>query len=212
VGWRVGRNCGECLRVLSSLYSPPSPHRLIPTSPPPPFPPCTYRRYQHNAPPYPYRTIGCVFSDTKFYGNIQANDSVLSCDFDFQDATCWKAMESTAINKLQQHHRPLPVPLIPAEPYMQVLPPQTTDNTIHSKTLSQPSLHLSPIPPHPLAPTTHPAHASTHPAHSSTHPTHSPHLPPPWYIWTGRGAGGIPSAAGDGVPPRRAAADDPLGQ
>lgn len=47
-----------------------------------------------------YRTIGCVFSNKHFMGNIQADDRVVNTNWDFEDEYMWKQMSSSMINTL----------------------------------------------------------------------------------------------------------------
>ena len=47
-----------------------------------------------------YRTIGCVFNNTNFMGNIQADDRVVNTNWDFEDEYMWKAMSSAMLNTL----------------------------------------------------------------------------------------------------------------
>lgn len=47
-----------------------------------------------------YRTIGCVFSNKAFMGNIQADDRVVNTNWEFEDEYMWKQMSSSMINSL----------------------------------------------------------------------------------------------------------------
>ncbi|KAK3741153.1 hypothetical protein QZH41_011834 [Actinostola sp. cb2023] len=44
-----------------------------------------------------YRTLGCIFSNSAFYANIQESGLISQCDFDVMNSSKWKAMESSAI-------------------------------------------------------------------------------------------------------------------
>jgi centrosomal protein CEP76 len=39
-----------------------------------------------------YRTVGCVFNDTEYYGNVQESDQVTKTNFDLADPRLWKNM------------------------------------------------------------------------------------------------------------------------
>lgn len=47
-----------------------------------------------------YRTIGCVFSNKCFMGNIQADDRVVNTSWDFEDEYMWKQMSTSMLNSL----------------------------------------------------------------------------------------------------------------
>ena len=41
---------------------------------------------------YLYRTVGCVFNDTEYYGNVQETDQVTKTNFNLNDPRHWKPM------------------------------------------------------------------------------------------------------------------------
>jgi hypothetical protein len=47
-----------------------------------------------------YRTVGCVFNNSKFFGNVQADDRVVNTSWDFEDDYMWKGMASSYIKTL----------------------------------------------------------------------------------------------------------------
>jgi centrosomal protein CEP76 len=47
-----------------------------------------------------YRTIGSVFNNKAFMGNIQADDRVVNTNWDFDDEYMWKQMSASMINSL----------------------------------------------------------------------------------------------------------------
>jgi centrosomal protein CEP76 len=51
-------------------------------------------------PPYPYRTIGCVFNHELFFANAQPTDFVHMCVFDLNDGARWKSMSDDAIRSV----------------------------------------------------------------------------------------------------------------
>ncbi|XP_031552342.1 centrosomal protein of 76 kDa-like [Actinia tenebrosa] len=59
-----------------------------------------------------FRTLACVFSNTCFYANIQANGLISQCDFDLNNPAKWKAMDADAIYAIcgSEIQPPLPVP------------------------------------------------------------------------------------------------------
>jgi centrosomal protein CEP76 len=59
-----------------------------------------------------YRTVGCVFSHNRFYGNVQAIEDAGACSFDLEDASAWKAMDGALLARLP--HQP-PVAVMPTE-------------------------------------------------------------------------------------------------
>lgn len=47
-----------------------------------------------------YRNIGCVFNNTSFYANIQAQETVVNVSWDLEDDYSWKAMSRQNISTL----------------------------------------------------------------------------------------------------------------
>ena len=47
-----------------------------------------------------YRTVGCVFNNQKFFGNVQADDRVVNTNWEFEDEYMWKGMASSYIKTL----------------------------------------------------------------------------------------------------------------
>ena len=48
-----------------------------------------------------YRNIGCCFNNKNFFANLQQDDRVVNCNWDFEDDYMWKAMNPQMINNLQ---------------------------------------------------------------------------------------------------------------
>jgi centrosomal protein CEP76 len=51
-------------------------------------------------PPYPYRTVGCLFNHEMFFANAQPSDAVHMSVFDLSDGARWKAMSEDAIRSV----------------------------------------------------------------------------------------------------------------
>jgi hypothetical protein len=47
-----------------------------------------------------YRTVGCIFNNKTFFGNIQADDRVVNTSWDLEDEYMWKAMSPAHLNSL----------------------------------------------------------------------------------------------------------------
>ncbi|XP_023233125.1 centrosomal protein of 76 kDa-like [Centruroides sculpturatus] len=57
---------------------------------------------------YPYKTIGCIFNNNRFYANCQPTDAVELCCFDLEDSEKWKSMSPDAIKLVTTY-----VPTVP---------------------------------------------------------------------------------------------------
>jgi centrosomal protein CEP76 len=57
----------------------------------------------------PFTSIGCVFNDTTYYANVQADDALTACDVDLDDEAKWKALNPA---KLLVVPRPSSCPLL----------------------------------------------------------------------------------------------------
>lgn len=47
-----------------------------------------------------YRTVGCVFNDKRFFGNVQADDRAINTCWDLEEEYMWKGMASSTIRTL----------------------------------------------------------------------------------------------------------------
>ena len=48
-----------------------------------------------------YRNIGCIFNNSSFYANIQAEERVVNVNWDLEDEYMWKSMSKQQISTLQ---------------------------------------------------------------------------------------------------------------
>lgn len=78
----------------------------------------TAARYKHvpiikedkkNQLKYPYKTIGCIFNNNRFFANCQPTDAVELCSFDLENSEKWKAMSPDAMELIASYIPTLPV-------------------------------------------------------------------------------------------------------
>jgi centrosomal protein CEP76 len=53
--------------------------------------------YTQSSTKLPFRNVGCCFSDTSFYANVQVADGAGECSFEFGDERAWKSISADAI-------------------------------------------------------------------------------------------------------------------
>ena len=63
-----------------------------------------------------FRKVGCVFNPTKFFANVQVDDTVIHTEWDLENPNHWKPMDPEMIDGL------LPI----ASPQLPLLPPMAT--------------------------------------------------------------------------------------
>jgi len=56
-----------------------------------------------------YRKIGCIFNHEEFYGNIQADDTVINTNFDLTDESMWKPMARECLENLVPENSSVPL-------------------------------------------------------------------------------------------------------
>lgn len=70
--------------------------------------PVTGLSYSQSASKLPFRSVGCCFSATAFYANVQVVDDAAYCKFDFSDETLWKSMSADALATCKRRKRIMP--------------------------------------------------------------------------------------------------------
>ncbi|KAI9141978.1 CEP76 C2 domain-containing protein [Paraphysoderma sedebokerense] len=63
------------------------------------------------APKYPYKTVDCLFSHKKYYGNCQPSNEISKVDFNLNDEAKWKQLDLTMLSRVTWHHNP-PIQLV----------------------------------------------------------------------------------------------------
>lgn len=63
---------------------------------------------------HPYKTIGCLFNNNKFYANNQSLDRVDVCKFNLEEEGCWKKMSEESLEQASSPPWPIIPPLVPS--------------------------------------------------------------------------------------------------